>query len=130
MKKKWIIKQIDNDKVLHFLLKKKIFDHRADCTFLPLDESVDSIQKHDADIFLVNFGLADNESSLSHLSKSEPNRAIIALVNSKKQLNQLSAEINLPYIEKGKDSISKITDIIESTIFNLYERERNMTISF
>ncbi|MBR9832073.1 hypothetical protein GYB57_08005 [bacterium] len=130
MKKKWIIKQIDNDKVLHFLLKKKIFDHRADCTFLPLDENIYSIQKKDADILLVNFGLADNELSLGQISKPAPNQAIIALVNSKKQLNQLSAEIKLPYIEKGIDSIAKITDIIESTIFNLYERERNMTISF
>jgi hypothetical protein len=131
MRKKWIIKQVDDDKVLHFLLKNKVFDRREDCIFMPLDSTANSFDNKDADIILLNPRMSEASNSNNQVKKAEENlkSSVILLVNSKKQLDQISSETTPLYIEKGRDSITKITNIIEDAIFLLYEKERNIRIA-
>jgi hypothetical protein len=131
MRKKWIIKQVDDDNVLHFLLKNKVFDKREDCIFMPLDSTLDSADTNEADIILLNPGLSSkiNSNKKLNLVKNDFKSSVILLLNSKKQLDQISTDDKHLYIEKGLDSITKITDLIEDVIFQLYEKERNIRIA-
>lgn len=131
MKKKWIIKQVDDDNVLHFLLKNKVFDKREDCIFMPLDSTPNSVDSLEADLILLNPELLIdiNSNEKLNLVKNDFKSYIILLLNSKKQLDQISAEDKHQYIEKGLDSITKITNLIDDAIFQLHEKKRTMRIA-
>lgn len=114
---KWKIKHIDNDTVLHFILKRCIMDGRSDYSLFPL--STDLISSEKANVYIVNEALLSDEE-LNKLQENNLIEVILLKQSSKTILKNLNEKSLI--ITKGKDSVLKIEEVVLEAIYRLSKR--------
>lgn len=115
---KWKIKHIDNDRVLHVILKEYVLLKRSDSKLLSLTEIL--TDNEDADIFIVNEQFISKED-LSNLRKNKSKEVILLRQSSQKSLTSQEHDLILT---KGKDSVIKIEEVITEAIYRISKRLR------
>lgn len=116
---KWKIKHIDNDRVLHVILKEYVLLKRSDSKLLSLTETL--TDNEDADIFIVNEQFISKED-ISKLQKNKSKEVILLQQSSLKSLTS-NQEHDL-ILTKGKDSVIKIEEVITEAIYRISKRLR------
>lgn len=115
----WKIKHIDNDRVLHVILKEYVLQKRTDSLLLSFAEIY--TDNEEADIYIVNEDFI-SKKEISALRKNKSKEIILLQQTTKKGFNS-NKDHNLILV-KGKDSVIKIEEIISEAIYRISERLR------
>lgn len=116
---KWKIKHVDDDRVLHVILKEYVLLKRSDSKLLSLTETL--ADNEDADVFIVNEQFISKED-ISKLRKNKSKEMILLRQSSLKSLTS-NQEHDL-ILTKGKDSVIKIEEVITEAIYRISKRLR------
>ncbi len=128
MAQKIKVQQLDDDKVLHFILENKVFADRLDCEFLNLDNDLNHINSNEVNIIFINSSLIIGNKLLNQnsLKRKFPNAEIILVVNSKKEIEANPNLINdFLLIDRENITIPNLKNNLEEAIYRHYQKNKN-----
>lgn len=128
MAQKIKVQQLDDDKVLHFILENKVFADRMDCEFLDLDNDLNHINGNEVNIIFLNSSimLENNLLNQQSLKRKFPKAEIILVVNSKKEIeDNPTIQKDFLLIDRENITIPNLKNNLEEAIYRHYQKNKN-----